>query len=175
MLGQGADAQLHGAQVVEVADQFVRRDRNEARCQSTLRHERLRGAVGNLPNGAGDFDVFGEIEIVSAGASRRLGDTDIAVVGETRNDRVDGMILQLRGQCSRVGCINLVRVQFVETMSTDHGLRGLGAHVRQVHFVRTGLGQQTGNQRTDLACAEDENFGHAATPSSRGGGETGRH
>ena len=164
MLGQGADAQLHRPQLIEVTDQLVRGDRDEPRRQAALGHERLLGAGGDLAHRARDLHVFRQIEVADARAPRRLGDRDVAVVGQAGDHRVDGMLLQMRIQRRPVRGIERMRVQIREAVSVDHGIGGFAAHVREMHFVRAGLGEQAGDERSDLAGAEDENFGHADGP-----------
>ena len=93
MLGQGADAQLHRAQLVEVTDQLVGGDRDESGCETALGNERLLGAVGDLADRASDLDVFCQIEIMYTGAPRRFRDRDVAVVRQARNHGVDRMLL----------------------------------------------------------------------------------
>ena len=74
MLRQGADAQLHRAQLIEVRDELRCGDADEARREAALRHEGLLGAGGDGAHRAGDLDVLGEIEVVGAGLARRLRD-----------------------------------------------------------------------------------------------------
>ena len=89
MLGQGADAQLHSSQLVEVADQFVGSDRDETGRESALGHERLGGAGGDFSHRARDLDVFRQIEIMYTGATRSFGDCDVAVVRQAEIHGVD--------------------------------------------------------------------------------------
>ena len=96
MLGQGADAQLDGAQFVEVADQFIRSDRDESGRKTALRYERLSGAFRDPAHGASDLDVFGQIEVMYTGAPRCFGDCDVAVVGKARDHGIDRVLLELR-------------------------------------------------------------------------------
>ncbi len=161
MLGQGADAQLHGSQLVEVTDQLVGRDRDEAGRESALRHERLLGAGGDLAHRARDLDVFRQIEIMYTGAPRSFRDCDVAVVRQARDHGVDGMALEVRVERRRVGGVERVGTQIREAMSVDHCICSLAAHVCEMHFVRAGLGEQAGDERSDLAGAENENLGHA--------------
>ena len=88
VLGQGADAQLDGTQLVEVLGELIRRDADESRRESTLGHEGLRCTTRDAAHGAGDFDVFGEIEIVRIALARRLGHGGIAVIGQAGDDGV---------------------------------------------------------------------------------------
>ena len=46
-------------------------------------------------------------------------------------------------------------------MRVDHCICSLAAHVGEMHLVRAGLGQQAGDERADLAGAENQNLGHA--------------
>ena len=74
MLGQGADAQLHGAQLVKVRDERRRRDTDEARREPALRYEGLGGADGDRAHGPGDLYVLGEVEVMCVGPAGRLRD-----------------------------------------------------------------------------------------------------
>ena len=67
----------------------------------------------------------------------------------------------MRVERRRVGGVERVRMQIREAMGADHCIGSLAAHVGEMHLVRAGLGEQAGDERSDLAGAEDENFGHA--------------
>ena len=68
MLRQGADAQLHRAQLLEVRDELRRGDADEAGRQTALRHECPRWACCDGADGTRDLDVLGEVEVVDAAA-----------------------------------------------------------------------------------------------------------
>ena len=54
---------------------------------------------------ARDLHVLGQIEVVRAALARRLGDCDVAVVGQARDDRVAGVARRCaleRGRVARV-------------------------------------------------------------------------
>src|SRR4029453_12301978 len=104
---------------------------------------------------------FGQIEIMYTGAPRRFRDCDVAVVGQAGNHGVDGLLLEVRIERRRVRSVERVRMQILEAMRVDHCICSLAAHVCEMHLVRAGLGEQAGDERSDLAGAEDENFGHA--------------
>ena len=89
MLRQRADAQLHRAQLLEVLDELRRGDADEAGRQAALRHECLRRPGSDSTDGARDFDVLREIEVVDPGAARGLRNRDIAVERQTGDDGVD--------------------------------------------------------------------------------------
>ena len=135
--------------------------------ETALGHERLLGAGGDLAHRARDLDVFGQIEIMDTGAPRRFRDCDVAVVRQARDHGVDRMALEVRVERRRVGGVERVGMQIREAMGVDHGICSLAAHVCEMHLVRAGLGEQAGDERSDLAGAENENFGHARTSGKR--------
>ena len=75
MLRQGADAQLHRAQLVEVGDELRGGDADEARREPALRHERLARADGDRAHRAGDLDILGQVEVVAVPAWRAASAT----------------------------------------------------------------------------------------------------
>ena len=64
MLGQRADPEFHRAQLVEMLDQLVGRNRDETGRQATLWRKYAVRACGELAHGLGDRDVLGQVEIV---------------------------------------------------------------------------------------------------------------
>ena len=129
MLGQGADAQLDGAQFVEVPDQFIRSDGDESGRKTALGYERLSGAFRDPAHGASDLHVLGQIEIMYTGAAGGFGDCDIAVVGQARDDGVDGMLLQLRVERRGVGSVDGMSMEVGKAMRVDHGVCSVAAHI----------------------------------------------
>ena len=146
MLGQGAHTQLDAAQLVEVTDERVGRDADEAWRQSTLRYERTVGAIGEAAHGARHGDVLGEVEIVHAGGARGLGDHGVAVVRQARDHRVRRMRAQVRGQGGRVTRVQPVGVEIVEVVRVHDGASHFCVDVRDVDVVIAAFGQQAADQ-----------------------------
>ena len=117
-------------------------------------------AGGELAHGTGHRDVLGEVEVVDAGVAGGLGHADVAVVRQARHDRIHGVRLQVRGEGLRVARIETVRVQVVEAVGVDDGARHVDVDVGDVDLVLAGFREQAGNQRADLARAEDQDLVH---------------
>ena len=138
--------------------------------EAALRHERLRRAFGDRAHGARDLDVFGQVEVVHAGAPRRLGDADVAVVGQARDHRVARDALAACASSAAASAASTpMRVQVRQAVcALTTALRRLAAHVGEMDLVGAGLGQQAGDQRADLAGAENENLDACGTSRENG-------
>jgi hypothetical protein len=137
MLGQGADAHLHGAHLVEVRDELVGGDADEAWRQTALRHEGAIGPFGDAAHAPGHFHVFRQIEVVDAGRTRHFGDTDVAVVREPGDHRIDGMLGDVPGQRFRIGRVHLKAIEIGVAVSTRHGVGGGAIDIAETDFVTT--------------------------------------
>ena len=116
-------------------------DADEARREAALGHERLLGAVGDAAHGARDLDVLGEIEVVGAGLAGRLGDRDVAVVGQARDHRVDRVGGEVLGEGCRIGGVEReCRAGCVPAVRAHHRLGGRAVHVGQLDLVTAGFG-----------------------------------
>ena len=124
MLGQGADAQLDAADLVEVLDQRVRRDADEARGEPALRHERAARTLGQRAHGTCHGHVFGQVEVVRVDLACDLRDLDVAVEGQARNDRIGRIVPQVPLERGRVLGVELVGVQTGQGMCGDDGAGG---------------------------------------------------
>ncbi len=145
-------------------DQRVRGDADEPGREAALRHEGGVGAGGELADRAGDGDVLGEVEIVCAGRTRCLCDTDIAVVREARDHRLDRVRAQVCRQRLPVAGVEAMGVQVVEPVRLDDRARDARVDVCDVDVVVARLREQAGDQGTDLACPENEDLVHFETP-----------
>src|SRR6202035_6034085 len=92
VLGQGADAQLHGPQRVKVSDQLGRGDADEPGSETTLRSERLASPRSEGAYRARDVHIFCQVEVVGARFAGGGGDPEVAVVRQARNDGIDGVL-----------------------------------------------------------------------------------
>ena len=140
MLGQGADAQLHGAQLVEVRDELRGGDADEARREPALRHEGLARADGDGAHRAGDLDVLGQVEVVGVRLAGRLRDRDIAVEGQARDHRVHRVLGEVPGERGRVARIEGEAGEVRRAVRPHHRLGGGAVDVGQLHPVTAGFG-----------------------------------
>ena len=72
MLRQRTNAQLDRLQFVEMLDQLVCGDADEAGREATLWYEHLIGAFGYFPDRLGNLDVLGQVEVVRSGSPRAI-------------------------------------------------------------------------------------------------------
>ncbi len=142
MLGQGADAQLHRTQLIEMGDQFRGGDADEPRGESALGDEGLGGATRHRAHRAGDFDVLGEVEVVRARLAGRLRDPDVAVERQARDDRIHRVGLQMRRQRRRIGGIQRQGGEVPGAVRPHHRIRRGAVHVGQPDLVGAGFGQE---------------------------------
>ena len=70
MLGQGANAQLHRADALEVPDQFRGGDADEARCQPALGRKGGGRTGGDGEHRGGRAHVLRQVEVVGSLVSR---------------------------------------------------------------------------------------------------------
>ena len=160
MLGQRAHTQLDAAQLVEMSDQRVGGDADEAGRQPALRHECALGALGERTHGARHGDILGEVEVVRVRLAGRLGDRHVAVERQAGYDCVHRMRAQVGAQLGHILSVQAVGVQSRQLVRIDYGAGDFGIDVRDVHLVIAGFGQQAGNQGADLAGSQDEDFVH---------------
>ena len=120
--GQGAYAQLDAAQLVEVTDQRIGRDADEAGRESALRHERRVGALRDASYATGHRHVLGQVEVVRSRSACGLGDGDVAVVRQARDDGLDRVGGGVRGERLRVAGVESVGVQVVEAVRGHDGI-----------------------------------------------------
>src|SRR5690606_6555838 len=98
MLGEGADPQLDGTQLVEVLDQLVRGDADKTGRQPALRDERGGRSLRERTHRIGDGDIFREVEIMQVLRPRDLRDSDVAIEGEAGDDRYRLVLANVVGQ-----------------------------------------------------------------------------
>jgi hypothetical protein len=146
VLGQGAHAQLDAAQLLEMADERVGSDAHEARREAALRHECLPGAVGDAAHGPGHGHVLGEVEVVGADPARRLGDGDVAVIGQARDHRIHRVCREVGRERRVVPGVEPVRPQALEAVRLDDPAGDSRVHVGELDVVVPGLGEQTRDQ-----------------------------
>ena len=156
MLGQGADAHADAAQLVEVRDELVRRDRDESRGETALRHEGRRRALGRRAHGARDLDVLGQVEVVQARVARDTGDARVAIERQRRNHGIAGVLGHVPGEGDGIGRIHAVGDQVALAMRTGDRARRIDVDVRQLDLVAAGVRQQARDQCADLAGAQNE-------------------
>src|SRR6187551_3337632 len=111
MLREGADAQLDAPDLVEMLDQRIGCDADEARRESALGYERTIGVRGEPTHGARDRNVLREVEVVGAKLARDLCHLDVAVVRQARNDRVRGKRREMRFERRGLARVDFVGVQ----------------------------------------------------------------
>src|SRR5690606_29092542 len=108
--------------------------------------------------------VFGEIEIMNAGATCRFGYTDVAVEGQAGYDCIDRMSRELAVEALGVQGIELMWVQRWQAVRFDHGVDHITVDISKMHFIGTGVSEQCGDERSDLSCAEDQDTVHTGPP-----------
>src|SRR5690606_29325260 len=158
----GAHSKLHCAHFIEMTDQLVCGDGDETWRKSALGYKRVIRTFGDTAYGPCDFDVFGEIEVVRARTTCRLGDTDAAIEGQAGNHGIHGVALQMRIERLGIAGIEGMRVKMRQSMSVDDGRRGRRAHIAQMHLVGTRLREQSRNQSTNFTGAQNENSMHVS-------------
>ncbi len=137
MLWQCADAKFDGAQLIEVRDQFCRRDADEPGRQSTLGHKRLIGAFCNPSDGTSDLDVLSKVEVVGSSLPRAFRYSDVAVVRKARNNGIDRVCLQVLGQLRGVGSVQRMRDEMRGAVSSYDGFGRRRLDVAEMYFVTT--------------------------------------
>ena len=160
MHGEGAHAHLDVVQCFEMRHEVVCDDADEARGQATLRHEGMRRAFGHRPDLIGDLDVLRQIEIVAAVLQGQRGNGRIAKVGQARDDRIDRMRAQIGCDCFPFPHVEHGRCDAGKPKVFHQMLRGVERHIPQMDVVAALLGEQAGDQRADLSCAEHEHPRH---------------
>ena len=140
VLGQRADAQLHGPQSVKVRDQLGRGDADEPRRETTLRHECLVRPRGEGAHGARDVHIFRQVEVVGARFARGLCDPEVAVVRQARNHGIDRVLGEMPGKRHRMGRIQCEGEQVAGVMGTHHRLRRSPVDIGQLDLVTARFG-----------------------------------
>jgi hypothetical protein len=160
VLGQGADTQLDRTQLVEVLGELIRGDADETRRESALRHESPGGTARDAAHRLGDFDVFGEIEIVRVTLARRLGHDGIAVIRQAGDDGVRFMQPEVVVERPGVAGIHGHGTQVARAMCLDHGFGRGRVDIAQRDVVIAGFGQKPTDEGADLAGTQDQHFVH---------------
>ena len=130
VLGQGADAQLDGTQLVEVLGELVGRDADESRRESTLGHEGPGCTARDAAHRPGDLDVLGEVEVVRITLARRLGHGRIAVIGQAGDDGVRFVNAEMVVQRLGVAGVERHGAQVARAVRLDHRFGGAGSRHR---------------------------------------------
>ena len=160
VLGQGADAEFHGLELVEVRDQLIGGDADEARREAALRGIHFVAALGDPAHGFGYLDVLGQVEVVQAAFAGDFGDHDVAEVGQPRDDGHRLVRLDVLGERGLVARIEDERHDRVESVAGRHLGGRAFARIRELHTVIAAVAEQSGNQDADLAGAENEDVAH---------------
>jgi len=92
MLRQRADPKFYRTQFIEMLNEFISRNTDEARSETTLRYENGFSAFCKFAHCFGNFDIFRQIEIMQALSARHSGHTNIAVIGQAGYDS-DGLLI----------------------------------------------------------------------------------
>src|SRR5262245_51055169 len=160
MLRQRAYTQLDRAQLVEVRDELVGSEADEAWGEAALRHECRLSAFRDASHRARHFHVLSEIEVVNAGVSCGFGHGDIAVVREARNDSIDRMRCKMSGEHTGVPGIHGKACEVRRPMGANDCIGSSAVDIREIDLVAAGFSQETGTQRADLAGAENQSTVH---------------
>jgi len=132
--------------------EIVRHDADESRRQPALRHERVRGIVGDLADRMRRAHVLSQVEVMHAGRFRRRSDGHGKVIRHCVEECVKA--LQRGTQCIRIGGINTagrntLRFKQVECVSIA---------VENDDLVVTGFTQQSSNALANQAGADEGYF-----------------
>ena len=140
VLRQGADAQLHGPQRVEVCDQLGGGDADESGRETTLRHECLLGPRGEGAHRARDVHVFRQVEVVDTRLAGGRGDPEVAVVRQAGNDAIDGVLGEMPRERRRVGRVERKGEDVARLVGTHHRLRRSAVDIAQLNLVTARFG-----------------------------------
>ncbi len=163
MLRQGADAQLHRSQFVEMLDELVRSDADEARCEAALRHERGGCAIGDRADLLGDRNVFGQVEVMQALGPRHFRHGDVAEIGQARYQCGRLVFAHVRGERFLVARIEVEGGERVQPVGCGDRFCEARLGVCELHPVAAAFGQQAGYEGADLAGAEYEDLFHGGS------------
>src|SRR6266478_2512501 len=140
VLGQGADAQLHGPQRVKVRDQLGSRDADEPGSETTLRHECLASPRREGAYGARDVHIFCPVEVVGVRLAGGCGDPEVAVVRQARNDGIDRVLGEVPGKRHRIGRIEREGEDVARVVGAHHRLRRSPVDIAQLNLVTARFG-----------------------------------
>ena len=141
MLGQGADAQLHGFQFVEVLDDFICRNADKARCESTLRDKGCFRTFGQFPHLICHCDIFCQVEVMHVFLPCNICDRDIAKIGQAGNHGDGSVLLNVRAKTRRIGGIKRKGVKISMPVSLDHLICRTCFLVGELHMVVAAVGE----------------------------------
>ena len=142
--------------LVEVRDELIGRDRDEAGRKPALRHEGGRRTLGRRAHGAGDLDVLGQVEVVKAGCACNLRNARVAEIGQRRDDRIAGVIGHVLCEGSRVRGVDGVCHKVPLAVRARDRASRVAVDVGELDLVTAGIRQQSGDERADLAGAQDQ-------------------
>ena len=144
-------------------DELVRRDADEARRESALRHERGRCALGNRTHCRGDRDVLRKVEVMQAFRASHFGDGDVAEIGQARYERDRLVRAYVPRECFLVARIEVERGDRIESMRRGNRFRDAGLGICELYTIAAAFSQQAGYEGTDLAGAEYEDLFHGGS------------
>ena len=149
MLRQCADAHAQRPATVELGDLSGADDADKSRCQAALRRHQPLGRFGQLDDMPGGRHVLRQVEIMDRGAMRGIGNSDVEVIGQTGQHRVD--IAKPGGKTVHIGDVGYLRVERQRLARSSDVEPG---------DLESGFMQQQRCQLADLSQTQNRNFLH---------------